>query len=255
MSFHDLHRPGSPLLLPNCWDVASAALFARAGHAAVATTSLGVAAAAGLPDGVGAARAETITLARSLQQVPCLISVDIEGGFSDDPARVGELAATLAGFGVAGVNLEDGGGSMTAQVDKITAVRQAAPGLFVNARTDTYWLGRGTLTDTVRRLSAYVAAGADGVFVPGLAVPADIATLVAEVPSPLNVLISPGGPTVAQLADLGVARISCGSLLYRAALTAATAVLAAMTAGGELPTDLLTYPQIAELFPAPAPIR
>ncbi|MEV0392009.1 isocitrate lyase/PEP mutase family protein [Polymorphospora rubra] len=245
MNFHEMHRPGEPLLLPNAWDVASAKLFAAAGHPAVGTTSLGVAAAAGRPDGVGATRAETLALARLLAALPCLITVDIEAGFSDDPAEVAEVAATLAGYGIAGINVEDAGGPPNVQVAKITTIKEAAPGLFVNARTDTYWLGRGSYDETVRRLDAYVAAGADGVFVPGLRAPDTIRALVGAVDAPLNVLIAPDGPTVTELAGLGVARISCGSLLYRAALTAAVGVLGAVAAAGPLPTDLLGYAEVA----------
>ncbi|MEV0729539.1 isocitrate lyase/phosphoenolpyruvate mutase family protein [Polymorphospora sp. NPDC050346] len=247
MNFHELHRPGAPLLLPNAWDVASAKLFAAAGHAAVGTTSLGVAAAAGRPDGVGASRAETLALARLLAELPCPVTVDVEAGFSDDPAEVAGVAATLAGYGVAGINLEDAGGPPSLQVAKIVAIKAAAPGLFVNARTDTYWLGRGSYDETVWRLEAYVAAGADGVFVPGLRTPDTIRALVAAVDAPLNVLIAPDGPTVTELAGLGVARISCGSLLYRAALTAAVGVLGAVASAGPLPTDVLNYAEVARL--------
>jgi 2-methylisocitrate lyase-like PEP mutase family enzyme len=105
------------------------------------------------------------------------------------------------------------------------------PGLFVNARTDTYWSGDGDEKDTLRRLDAYQEAGADGVFVPGLADPERIATLVRHTAVPLNILYSPTGPTVARLADLGVRRVSLGSLLYRRALGAALDAVADIAAG------------------------
>ncbi|MCF3136880.1 isocitrate lyase/PEP mutase family protein [Streptomyces olivochromogenes] len=221
-AFADLHhRPGEPLLLPNAWDHASAAALAARGFAAIGTTSLAVAAAVGLPDGAGVTAERTLRLALTLGAEPFLLSVDAEGGFGDDPECVAEFARTLWAAGAVGINLEDGLGPADLHAAKISAVKRAAPGLFVNARTDTYWLGDGDEKDTLSRLDAYQQAGADGVFVPGVADPERIATLVRRLDAPLNVLYSPTGPAVAHLADLGVRRISLGSLLYRRALGAA----------------------------------
>ncbi|MGW7443261.1 isocitrate lyase/PEP mutase family protein [Kitasatospora sp. NPDC054795] len=231
------HRPGRPLLLPNAWDHASAVALAAQGHPAIGTTSLGVAAVAGLPDGAAATRAETVRLARRLGRVGFLLSVDAESGFSDDPDEVAEVAVELAKAGAVGINLEDGraDGSLS-PVDrhaaKIAAVKAAVPELFVNARTDTYWCGQDAPeAGTLRRLDAYQQAGADGVFVPGLADPAAIGRLVDALFVPLNILWTPAGPGLAELAALGVARVSLGSLLYRAALAAAVATAAAVAAG------------------------
>jgi 2-methylisocitrate lyase-like PEP mutase family enzyme len=221
MTFFDLHHADRPLLLPNAWDFASAAALCAAGFAAVGTTSLGVAAAAGLPDGEGATRAETVALARRIAGLPVPVTVDVEAGFGADP---GELAAELAEIGVAGVNIEDGrpGGVLAdpvAQARLVRAVKVAAPGVFVNARVDTYWLDVDH-TSTVDRARRYLDAGADGVFVPGLASEHDIAAVVAAVDAPVNVLHVPA-LGVRRLAELGVRRISTGSLLFRAALHAA----------------------------------
>ncbi|HEX6682194.1 MAG TPA: isocitrate lyase/phosphoenolpyruvate mutase family protein [Candidatus Limnocylindrales bacterium] len=213
MSFADLHRPGDPFLLPNAWDFASGAILARQGFRAIATTSLGVAIAAGLPDGQGVAREETARVASRLRRLPVYLTVDLEQGFSDDPESVAEF---VAGLGVEGVNLEDGLDDPDLLCRKIRAVKRAAPAVFVNARTDTYWLGRPSLVDTRRRLDAYVEAGADGVFVPGLQDPATIESLVGE--RPLNILLARDGLSLRQLAELGVARVSTGSLLFRMAL-------------------------------------
>ncbi|WP_225095682.1 isocitrate lyase/phosphoenolpyruvate mutase family protein [Streptomyces sp. CoH27] len=230
-TFAGLHRPGEPLLLPNAWDHASAAALAARGFAAIGTTSLAVAAAAGLPDGQGVTREQTLCLARTLGPEPYLLSVDAEDGFSGDPQEVAELAGELWSAGVVGVNLEDGLGPVGRHAAKIAAVKAAVPGLFVNARTDTHWSGDGDETETLRRLDAYQQAGADGVFVPGLADPDRIAALVRRVDAPLNILYSPTGPTVSRLAELGVARISLGSLLYRRALGAALDAVADIVAG------------------------
>ncbi|MFI2711101.1 isocitrate lyase/phosphoenolpyruvate mutase family protein [Micromonospora sp. NPDC018662] len=237
-AFRALHRAGRPLLLPNAWDHASAAALAARGHPAVGTTSLGVAAAAGRPDGTGVTRAETLDLARRLRGLPVLLTVDVEDGFDEDPAAVARYVGELAALGVVGVNLEDGRpdgrlapASLTAA--KISAVRAAAPGLFVNARTDAWWRGvPSPLAEARRRAAVFRAAGADGFFVPGA--PDDaVGTLASEVGLPLNVLLRPGGPDLATLGRLGVARVSTGSLLFRAALGAALHLADAARAGRE----------------------
>jgi 2-methylisocitrate lyase-like PEP mutase family enzyme len=253
-SFAALHHTGTPFLLPNAWDHASAAALARLGFPAIGTTSLGVAAAAGLPDGTAATKGETLLLARRLGKGPFLLSVDAEGGFSDDPTEVAELACELAAAGAVGVNLEDGRGDGTltpvhVHAAKIAAVKATVPDLFINARTDTHWLGGGGPGDseTSRRLDAYRQAGADGVFVPGLSHPAGIAFLVNRLDVPLNILYSPSGPTVAQLGDLGVARVSLGSLLFRAALSAAIGAATNIRAGRAVDGKMSTYTEVQDL--------
>ncbi|MFJ6560182.1 isocitrate lyase/phosphoenolpyruvate mutase family protein [Streptomyces sp. NPDC091412] len=230
-AFADLHRADEPLLLPNAWDRASALLLAARGFPSIGTTSLGVAASAGLPDGAAATRELTLRLALLLGSQPFLLTVDAEGGLSEDPDEVAEFARRLWEAGARGINLEDGLGPPGRHAAKITAVKSAAPGLFVNARTDTYWLGDGDVTRTLRRLDLYQQAGADGVFVPGLTEPEAIAALVEQLDAPLNILYSPACPTVPHLADLGVRRISLGSLLYRVALGAAVEAMAAVADG------------------------
>ncbi|MFE1076485.1 isocitrate lyase/phosphoenolpyruvate mutase family protein [Streptomyces sp. NPDC058783] len=246
-AFAALHRAGEPLLLPCAWDHASALALAGHGFRVVGTTSLGVAASAGLPDGASATRDETLRLALTLGSAPFLLSVDAEGGYSDDPDEVGELARQLAAVGAVGINLEDALGPADRHAAKIAAVRGAAPGLFVNARTDTYWSGDGDWSDTLRRLEAYREAGADGVFVPGLTDPARIASLTARFDVPLNVLYTPAGPDLAHLADLGVGRVSLGSLLYRRALGAALEAAAELRAGREPGGPTPTYDEVREL--------
>jgi 2-methylisocitrate lyase-like PEP mutase family enzyme len=224
--FRSLHRPGSPFLLPNAWDHASALALVDAGFSAIGTTSLGVAHAAGLPDASGRARQPTLGLARQLGRLPILLTVDLEGGFSTDPAEVAGLAAELWEAGAVGVNLEDGrpGGRLEdpeTQAALIEAVKSRVPGLFVNARTDPYWLGTSDpLPTSLERAKRYVAAGADGVFVPGVAEERDIERIATQVEAPLNVL---AGQSLETYGRLGVARVSTGSLLFRAAIgTAAT---------------------------------
>ncbi|MFJ9020496.1 isocitrate lyase/phosphoenolpyruvate mutase family protein [Streptomyces sp. NPDC102259] len=253
--FADLHHAETPFLLPNAWDHASAMAMAGKGFRAIGTTSLAVAAAVGLPDGASATRDETLRLALILGSQPFLLSVDAESGFSEDPDEVGEFACQLVAVGAVGINLEDALGSADQHAAKIAAVKAAAPGLFVNARTDTYWLAdhgeRGARelrngAETLSRLDAYQQAGADGVFVPGLTDAREIAALVARLDVPLNVLYSPTGPTVPQLGDLGVSRISLGSFLYRRAMGAALDALDEIREGREPGGRTPTYQDVQE---------
>ncbi|GAA3356515.1 isocitrate lyase/phosphoenolpyruvate mutase family protein [Streptomyces antimycoticus] len=229
-AFRRLHHGERPLLLPNAWDHASAAALVRRGFPAIGTTSLGVAAAAGLPDATGAARDETLALARGITRLPALVSVDIEGGCSERPEEVAALAAELDRAGVVGVNIEDGRpdgtlAPLARQCAVLAAVKERVPRLFVNARTDTHWLAAiggdtpPSLSAAAERIEAYVRAGADGVFVPALTDEHDIGALTDDLgETPLNILFTPGRHTYERLAELGVRRISCGSLLFRAAL-------------------------------------
>ncbi|MFF7337798.1 isocitrate lyase/phosphoenolpyruvate mutase family protein [Streptomyces sp. NPDC008163] len=251
--FARLHHQGKALLLPNAWDYASAAALAAEGFEAVGTTSLGVAAGLGLPDGAAATKEATVELAGRLGRGPFLFSVDAEGGFSDNPAEVALLARRLYEAGAAGINLEDGRADGTlAPVElhaaKIAAVKEAVPGLFVNARTDTYWLGIAP-ERTAGRLAVYERAGADGVFVPGLSDRAGIAALTAALVTPLNVLYSPAGPGIAELGALGVRRVSLGSLLYREALAGAVSTAAAIRDGGPVRGGALPYADVQALAP------
>lgn len=157
---------------------------------------------------------------------------------------MGDLAAELAEAGAAGLNLEDGlpGGEglqdPVRQAELISAVKERAPGLFLNARIDTHWLTDSPppLSAALERAEAYLAAGADGIFVPGVTADEDVSVLVAEIPAPLNILFAPGRHTVSRLAELGVRRISTGSLLFRTALQA-TLTAADAIRMGQQPTD------------------
>jgi 2-methylisocitrate lyase-like PEP mutase family enzyme len=246
--FGDLHRPGDPLVLANVWDVGSARAMVAAGFPAVGTTSLGVAASHGLPDATRAARDQTLACADALThaKLGCVITCDVEDGFSDDAAEVADLVLRL---GVDGVNIEDEThGRLIPAADnaaKIRAVKARAPDVFVNARTDGFWLGDGNLADAIDRAKQYVDAGADGVFLPGRLDAATIAAFVEAVDAPVNVLASASLP-VRQLAELGVARISTGSLPYRAALRHAVLAATAVRDGGPLP-EAMGYDEVQAL--------
>jgi 2-methylisocitrate lyase-like PEP mutase family enzyme len=226
MSFRDLHYADAPLLLPNAWDVPSALAFYDAGYRAIGTTSFGVAASAGHPDGGRSSKEPTSSLVRRLQNLPAYVSADVEDGYHDDPDVVAEYVSDL---GAAGINIEDSTDerliSPLAHAAKVAAIKQRSPEVFVNARVDTYWLNQdANVSATLERAEAYVEAGADGIFIPGASDPSDLRQLTANIPIPVNVLMVPS-LSLAKLADLGVRRVSTGSLPYRAAIDAAVQVV------------------------------
>ncbi|MEU8378543.1 isocitrate lyase/phosphoenolpyruvate mutase family protein [Streptosporangium sp. NPDC048865] len=231
--FRSMHVPGRPLVLPNAWDVASARIVTAAGAAAVATTSAGVSWALGYGDGDHLDRDRGLDLiARVAAAVDVPVTADVESGYAPDPAGVAETVRGVLAAGAVGVNLEDSLRAGPAplrpipeQSERIAAARGAADTagvpLFINARIDTHRLPGGDLAvwlkETLARTEAYVAAGADGVFVLGALDAQAIAALVRAVPVPVNVLAGPGTLTVPALAALGVARVSAGSSIAEAA--------------------------------------
>ncbi|GAA3293938.1 hypothetical protein GCM10020295_17160 [Streptomyces cinereospinus] len=239
--FAALHHSAEPLLLPNAWDHASARALAARGFPAIGTTSLAVAAAVGLPDGAARTRDETLRLARVLGGGPFLLSVDAEGGFSDDPDEVAEFARRLAAAGAVGINLEDGLGPAARHAAKIAAVKSAVPGLFVNARTDTYWLGAaaaGPLTAGARTsgpspVSTPTSRRAPtACSCPGSPTRPGSPPWCATSTSRSTSSTHPPAPALAHLTDLGVRRVSLGSLLYRQALGAALEAVTDVRAAG-----------------------
>lgn len=244
MSFHDLHHQDSPLVLPNAWDVPSALAYLADGFTAIGTTSFGVSSSRGHPDGARATRDANIALAAALTRLQCYISVDVEDGYSDDPATVADYVAQLP---IAGINIEDS--TKEELIDpalaaaKVAAVKERNPDLFVNARVDTYWLGQqANTTATIERALRYVEAGADGIFVPLANDRAELAEITHNIPRPLNTLPVPG-LTVAELGELGVARVSTGSVPYGAALQAAAQAARAIRDGQPLPPST-PYPEL-----------
>lgn len=248
MTFAALHRPGDPVVLPNAWDVGSARALVAAGFPAIGTTSLGITASRGMPDATRGGRELTVESTRQLltAALGCYLTCDIEDGFADEP---GEVAQFVESLGVDGVNIEDAtdGGLRPAPVHaaKIAAVKSLAPGVFLNARTDVFWLGSSDVAHAVRRAQTYADAGADGVFIPGTADLATIAAVVDAITVPVNVLAS-STLTRQQLANVGVARISTGSLLYRAAITGAVAAAVAVREDRPAPAAI-SYAEVQSL--------
>jgi 2-methylisocitrate lyase-like PEP mutase family enzyme len=221
------------LVLPNAWDAASAAVIARAGATAIATTSAGVSWSAGRRDGNGLSREEMAeSVGRIVRAVDVPVSADIEGGYGPSPDDVAATVKAVLDAGAVGINLEDSlapGAPLfdaPAQAGRVRAARDAAaarglPELWINARTDVYLFGvgepEGRLADVLSRADAYADAGADSLFVPGLIDLDTLATLVKRSPLPINVMVWPGAPTVAELTQVGVRRISVGAAIAQSA--------------------------------------
>jgi 2-methylisocitrate lyase-like PEP mutase family enzyme len=244
MTFRELHDGERPLVLPNAWDVPSALAFLDVGFAAIGTTSFGVASSLGRPDGARSTRDANVALAHDLSRLPCYITMDIEDGYADEPELVAEY---VAGLDVAGINIEDSTAerliSPVAFAAKVAAIKRRCPDLFVNARVDTYWLGEdATVTSSLERATAYVDAGADGVFVPGAVEPAVLRELARNIAVPLNVLVVPG-LSLNELGELGVRRVSTGSLPYRAAIHSAVGVASGVRDGRAIPAST-PYPEL-----------
>ena len=229
--FLALHQGPGPLLLPNAWDRGSAALLTSLGFAAIATTSSGFAATLGRLDGQ-VSRDEALGHAADIAAAtPLPVSADLENCFADDPAGVAETVRLAAAAGLAGCSLEDFTGheddpvyELGAAAERVAAAAEAAHGgtaagghLVLTARAENYLHGRPDLKDTISRLQAYQAAGADVLYAPGLTRLADIRQLLASVDRPVNVLTMAGAPEVPELAAAGVSRVSVGGAFAFAA--------------------------------------
>jgi 2-methylisocitrate lyase-like PEP mutase family enzyme len=233
--FRQLHTR-RPLVLPNAWDAASARVIEQAGAPAIATTSAGVSWAFGRSDGQKLRRDEMIQMVRYIvESVDVPVTADIEGGYgTGSPQDVAETARAVIAAGACGINLEDTPGrdgepllAPEAHAERIQAARQAAldagGDLVINARIDVYLRQVGAqetrFDATVERANLYRAAGADCVFVPGVIDAETIAALVRAIDGPVNIMAMPGAPSIPELGELGVARVSLGSALIQAALT------------------------------------
>jgi 2-methylisocitrate lyase-like PEP mutase family enzyme len=238
-AFRALHRSGDPLLLVNIWDVGSALAVAGSDVPALATSSWSVARARGFDDGENLPLDDLLGLTRAIaSRVPLPLSVDLEGGYGSSPEAVAHSVAAVLDAGAIGCNLEDTRPESpellpTAdQASRLNAARRTADeeGIpaFVNARTDVFLrdpaAGRPGLEEVVARATAYDAAGADGLFVPGLTDVALIEELVERSSLPVNVMVDGSGP-LQPLAAAGVARISFGAASYLAAMTALTSLV------------------------------
>lgn len=259
-TFRQLHAGPELLILPNAWDAGSARLFEDAGARAIATTSSGVAWALGYPDGNALPPRLLADLAARITAVIRVpLSVDVEGAYTDDPAKVAENLKPIIDAGAAGINIEDGEGTPELLARKIEQVRQAAGSLgvrlFINARTDVYLDEIGApesrVEEALLRAARYRAAGADGLFVPGLCESADIEAVVAQANLPVNVMARPGLPAADKLSRLGVRRLSAGGAIaqtvWNHAAAAAKRFLETGDSGG-VSKDGMAYSKLQSLF-------
>ena len=229
-AFHGLHTSGC-FVIPNPWDIGSARVLAQLGFPALATTSSGFAWSLGRPDNRVSLDEALAHFGAIVQSVEIPVNADFEGGFATAPAAVGANVAVATTTGIAGISIEDSTGDpanplfdFALAVERIHAARQAidesGTGVLLTGRSEGFIVGRPDLAETIRRLTAYADAGADCLFAPGIRGRQEILAVVnAVAPKPVNVLVGSDFATVAELADMGVRRISVGGALARAAWT------------------------------------
>lgn len=255
------------LVLPNVWDAASARIVEKAGARAIATTSSGVAAALGYRDGQRIGRDLLIdSLARITRVVECPVTADIEAGYGDSIDEVLQTVRAVIATGAVGCNIEDSRegqddalADISAQVELIAALRALAASLdvpfVINARVDVYLLAIGApesrFEETVRRANAYLRAGADCVYPIGRLEHDVIGNLVKAIEGPVNILGGTRQPPLAELAELGVARVSLGGGLMSAALGYVRAVARDVLERGDysrMAAESLSGAEFSELF-------
>lgn len=230
--FRALHQTGC-FVMPNPWDTGSARWLQRMGFSALATTSSGSAWAEARPDGGLGLEGTLAHLTTMAAAVDLPLNADFMNGFGATAAEVGANVGRAVATGVAGLSIEDSTGDpaqplfeIPEAIARIAAAREAidlsGTGVVLTGRSEGFISGRPDLDETIARLVAYAEAGADCLYAPGITDPKAVAAIVAAVaPKPVNVLVGgPGGPTVADLAALGVRRISVGGALARVAFGA-----------------------------------
>jgi 2-methylisocitrate lyase-like PEP mutase family enzyme len=236
--FLKFHQDKEILVLLNSWDIGSSKLIEACGYKAIATTSMGIAASLGYPDSQVLQLSEMIKVITGIVnavQVP--VTVDIEAGYGNNQNEIIDSVKKIIATGIVGINIEDSINLNPVLIDemefceRISAIRALADSLgfhlVINARTDSFYTSLGStkekLSESIKRGNKYREAGADCIFVQPVGERATISTLVKEINAPINILANPsigGGlpPSVRELQDLGVARLSLGSSLMKAAL-------------------------------------
>ena len=263
MTFRGLHERDHAFIIPNPWDAGTARLLASLGFEALATTSAGYAFSIGQRDNT-VGREQMMEHARTIVSATDLpVSADLENGFGDDPQTVAETVRLAGEAGLAGCSIEDMAShpahsiyDFALAVERVRAAAGAARSLSfpftLTARAENYLVGRPDLADTIRRLQAYQEAGADVLYAPGIVSKEDIATVVRSVDRPVNVLMGLQGaqPSLAELSEIGVKRISVGSALSRAALGAFLRAAREMRERGTFTfaAEAVSYREISALF-------
>lgn len=266
-TFRHLHKQSSTFVLPNAWDAMSAKMFEAGGFKAIGTTSAGIAASLGYLDGQHLPRAKMVEAVRNIaNSVAIPVSADIEAGYGQSVAEVVQTVKDIVAAGAVGINIEDGTGdpskpvfSISEQKEKIAAIKAFSQSsdtpLFVNARTDIYWLKIGDplsrFQEAAKRAKAYQEAGADCLFVPGLTDREEIQKMRAGISIPINLLVDPETPSLTELSAIGIERLSCGSAPFRATATLLAAICEQIVNDqtfSHLTKDVLSYSSITKIM-------
>lgn len=265
--FSHLHKQNAVFVLPNAWDVISAKVFEESGFEAIGTTSAGIATSLGYKDGEKIPVTKMIEVIKNIaDSVKVPLSADIEAGYGTTVNEVLANVKEVIEAGAVGINLEDGTGDsskpifdISLQKEKIKAIREMSDSinlpLFINARTDMYWLKVGNPTycfhETVKRAHAYQEAGADCIFVPGLNDVRLIHELRKEITCPINLLVSPDLPSVKALSSIGIERVSTGSAPFRSAVTLIrknSELIMNQKEFHGITNDILSYGEVSDLI-------
>jgi 2-methylisocitrate lyase-like PEP mutase family enzyme len=258
--FHDLHSSSELLILPNAWDAGSSRLFEDAGAKAIATTSAGVGWALGYPDANTLPVAKLAALVDGITDaISVPLTVDVEAGYTDDPKKISHNLKPIIEAGAVGINIEDGEGAPELLARKIERVRKTADSagvkLFINARTDVYLNQVGQpeswIEETIARATLYQAAGADGLFVPGITAVLAIKGVADGIKMPLNVMARPGLPIAKELSKLGVRRLSAGGAISQVVWNHAYDLAKLFLQSGDshvVVTNGMPYSKLQELF-------
>jgi len=258
--FRALHHAGPVLVLPNAWDAGTARLIESVGARAIATSSAALAWAHGAADGERLPPATLVAAAQEMARaIRVPLSVDLEAGYHAEPEGIADLVAALLDVGVVGLNLEDGSGAPELLARKLSVARRVAAqrgvDLFLNARTDVYLRtlvpAARAVEEVAARARRYQEAGADGLFVPGLARRSEVEAVVRATALPLNLMALPQLPAAAELGAWGVRRLSAGSALAQATLALvrrASRELLEQGTGSALFADALPYGDLNALF-------
>jgi 2-methylisocitrate lyase-like PEP mutase family enzyme len=264
--FLNFHHDKDILVLLNSWDSGSSKLIEACGYKAIATTSMGIAASLGYPDCQVIQLSEMIqTITGIVNGVQVPVTVDIEAGYGNDIDEIIDSVKKIIATGIVGINIEDSIALNPVLIDelefceRISAIRALSDSLgfhlVINARTDSFYTSSGSprekLTESIKRGNKYREAGADCIFVQPVWEKETISTLVKEINAPINILANPGigagmPPSVRELQDLGVARVSLGSALMKATLALIKKVAVELSAKGTYDTLLDTLTPLPE---------
>jgi 2-methylisocitrate lyase-like PEP mutase family enzyme len=261
IEFRRLHQAGC-FVMPNPWDIGSARVVVGLGFPAIATTSAGLAWSLGRRDNEISLELSLAHLRTMAAAVKVPVNADFEDGFARDPINVAANVWAAAETGIAGLSIEDSTGDQAGPlydfdvaVERIKAARHAiddsGTGVLLTGRSEGFIAGRPDLAETIRRLVAYAQAGADCLYAPGVRSMSDVSAIVnAVAPKPVNVLVSADFTTVAQLAELGVRRISVGGALARAAWTGFLTAAREIATSGTFSTFArnIAVPEMNKLF-------